>query len=209
MLDVHAPESGIHGVRDFFIHLLTITAGLLIAIALEQSVETLHHRHQRNEADAEIRQEIRENRDEVVRRQATLQGETKDLVNVLGYIDARLAKQPVDGSKQNIQLAVGPLNDSAWRTAMATGVVAYMDYGTVEQFASCYKEQEQYEHMEDETVKAYLIIESFVAMKKPNDLSDEELRAVQPAVRQALANLGALRDISGGVVEAYDKALGK
>ena len=209
MLDVHAPESGIHGVRDFLIHLLTITAGLLIAIALEQSVEALHHRHQRNEADVEIRQEMRENRDEVVRRQATLQGEMKDLVNVLGAIDARLAKQPVDGSKQNIQLSTGPLNDAAWRTAMATGVVAYMDYGTVEEFAACYKEQEQYEHMEDEAIKAYLNIESFVAMKKPNELSDEELRAAQPAVRQALANLEALRDISSGVVEAYDKALGK
>jgi len=31
MLDVHAPEHGIHGVHDFLIHLLTITAGLLIA----------------------------------------------------------------------------------------------------------------------------------------------------------------------------------
>ncbi len=172
-------------------------------------MEALHHRHERNEADAEIRQEMRENRDEVIRRQATLQGETKDLINVLGYIDARLAKRPVEGNKQNIQLAVGPLNDAAWRTAVATGVVAYLSYGTVEQFAACYKEQEQYEHMEDEALKAYLSIESFVAMKKPDALSDEELRAAQPIVRQALANLGALRDIGSGTLEAYDKALGK
>ena len=39
MLDVHAPEHGIHGMRDFFVHLLTITAGLLIALALEAGVE--------------------------------------------------------------------------------------------------------------------------------------------------------------------------
>jgi hypothetical protein len=38
MLDVHAPEHRIHGFRDFLVHLLTITVGLLIALSLEASV---------------------------------------------------------------------------------------------------------------------------------------------------------------------------
>lgn len=50
MLDVHAPEHPIGGPRDFLVHLLTITVGLLIALGLENSVEALHHRHQRKEA---------------------------------------------------------------------------------------------------------------------------------------------------------------
>ena len=55
MLDVHAPEHGIHGVRDFFVHLLTISVGLLIAVGLEASVEALHHRSERKEAEATLR----------------------------------------------------------------------------------------------------------------------------------------------------------
>jgi hypothetical protein len=32
MLDIHAPHGGIHTWKDFFIHIATITIGLLIAI---------------------------------------------------------------------------------------------------------------------------------------------------------------------------------
>ena len=56
MLDVHMPHAT-HTWKDFFIHLGTITAGLLIAISLEQSVEKLHHLHQRHELEASLRAE--------------------------------------------------------------------------------------------------------------------------------------------------------
>jgi hypothetical protein len=48
MLDVHPPHHPTHGWRDFFIHIATITVGLLIAIGLEQTVEATHHSHQRH-----------------------------------------------------------------------------------------------------------------------------------------------------------------
>jgi len=207
MLDVHAPEHGIHGVRDFFVHLLTITAGLLIAIALEQSVEALHHRHQRKEAEAMIRQELSENRDEITQRQEKLTTEVSDLVGLLAYIDERLAHKPADASKLHLGLSEGPLRDAAWRTAAATGVATYMDYATVERFAECYKEQDEYELVQGHAVEAFLGIVSFAAVKKPAELSDDELRAAQPSVRQALAHLQALRDIGRGAVKMYDEAL--
>ena len=36
-LDVHAPHEPIHGVKDFLLHLLTITVGLLIAVGLKDA----------------------------------------------------------------------------------------------------------------------------------------------------------------------------
>jgi hypothetical protein len=44
MLDVHPPHQAIHGWRDFFIHIATIVVGLLIAVALEQTVEACWRR---------------------------------------------------------------------------------------------------------------------------------------------------------------------
>ena len=35
MLDVHPPHEKMHGFKDFLLHLLTITIGLLIALGLE------------------------------------------------------------------------------------------------------------------------------------------------------------------------------
>lgn len=207
MIDVHAPEHRISGTRDFFVHLFTITCGLLIALGLEASVEAMHHRHQREEAERMIRQEIQDNRADVVKMQGTLKDEIGDLVNVLGFIDARLAHQPTDASKLRLRYSEGPLKDAAWRTAAATGVVAYMDYETAEKYAECYKQQEEFERLEDRAIEGYLDMESFSATKKPDQLSDEELKAAQPIIRRALADLGGLRDVAQGTVETYDAAL--
>jgi hypothetical protein len=40
---MHPPREAAHTWKDFFIHIATICVGLLIAIALEQTVEALHH----------------------------------------------------------------------------------------------------------------------------------------------------------------------
>jgi hypothetical protein len=40
MLDVHPPHHAASTWRDFFIHIATIVIGLLIAIGLEQTVDT-------------------------------------------------------------------------------------------------------------------------------------------------------------------------
>ena len=47
MIDVHAPHESVHTWTDFFIHIGTIAVGLLLAIGLEQTVEVIHHAHER------------------------------------------------------------------------------------------------------------------------------------------------------------------
>ena len=55
MLDVHSPHTPTHTWKDFFIHVGTICVGLLIAIGLEQTVELIHHAHQRRELREALR----------------------------------------------------------------------------------------------------------------------------------------------------------
>jgi hypothetical protein len=59
MLDVHAPEHPVHSYRDFFLHLFTITIGLLKALGLESAVEWRHHVHVGDEAEANIVSELK------------------------------------------------------------------------------------------------------------------------------------------------------
>ena len=49
MIEVHPPHHAATTWRDFFIHIITIVVGLLIAIGLEQTVEHFHQRHQLQE----------------------------------------------------------------------------------------------------------------------------------------------------------------
>ena len=52
VFDVHMPHET-HTWKDFWIHLGTITVGLLIAIGLEQGVEKLHHLEQGRQLTAD------------------------------------------------------------------------------------------------------------------------------------------------------------
>ena len=61
MLDVHPPPAATHSWKDFFIHIATICVGLLIAIGLEQAVEAIHHRHERDVLVQEMRLEAERN----------------------------------------------------------------------------------------------------------------------------------------------------
>ena len=62
MLDIHPAHHAATTLREFCIHLATIILGLLIAIGLEQSVEALHHLHQRHELETALHYEAEENR---------------------------------------------------------------------------------------------------------------------------------------------------
>jgi hypothetical protein len=61
MLDVHPPHHAASTWRDFFIHIATIVLGLLIAIGLEQTVEAIHHRHQRHQLQEDLHNEAEQN----------------------------------------------------------------------------------------------------------------------------------------------------
>ena len=47
MIDIHPPQHAATTRRDFLIHLGTVVLGILIAIGLEQTVEAIHHAHER------------------------------------------------------------------------------------------------------------------------------------------------------------------
>jgi hypothetical protein len=61
MLDVHPPHHPTHTWTDFFIHIATITVGLLIAVGIEQAVEYFHQHHQLQKAREEIHEELESN----------------------------------------------------------------------------------------------------------------------------------------------------
>jgi hypothetical protein len=74
MLDIHLPHPT-HTWKDFWIHLGTITVGLLIAIGLEQGVEKLHHLEQGRQLAADLQQEALVNRGRIVFNQGVLDRE--------------------------------------------------------------------------------------------------------------------------------------
>jgi len=155
VLDVHPPHSAMHGIRDFLLHLFTITVGLLIALGLEGCVERAHHRHLVHEAQASLHAEIENNSKSISgaladlhKREATL----KHDVQVLNYI-IKNHKAPSKDAEMEINFRVIGLDDVAWKTAQTTAAFSYMPYSDVQEYADIYSTQEKFASAELQAVR--------------------------------------------------------
>ena len=144
MLDVHPPNEPIYRWRDFFIHLATITIGLLIALSMEGCVEWQHHRHLVHEAESALQTEIEGNAaklqlamDDVKKEQETL---SKDVV-ILRKIIAE-PKVPNTESPQ-INFILPSFSDVSWETAKSTGALGYMPYEQAHEYSDIYDQQNE------------------------------------------------------------------
>ncbi len=139
-MEVHPPHGSVHSVKDFMMHLLAITIGLLIALGLESSVEWIHHRHLAEQARENILREIHDNQRVVAREMNALPGERKQLEHILDVVsdvhNGRAAQPLGDLSWTNARLS-----EDAWNTSSSTGATSYMSYDEVKQYAQLYAVQ--------------------------------------------------------------------
>jgi len=206
MLDVHAPHHTPNGVRDFAIHLLTITAGLLIALGLEAAVEAGHHHHQRKEAEAMIRQEIKSNGEMIEQGQSQFKEELDAMNRVLQTVESLTQGKPGTLEEKDFVFHQAPMQDAAWRTAASTGVLSYMDYAQVERFSDAYKEQDQLDAMEKQTLDDYLMLMPILT-HHGKDMDPERAKQALVFARQAVAHLNGMYFIAIGTLGSYKQAL--
>ena len=206
MLDVHAPEHRIGGFRDFLIHLLTITVGLLIALGLENAAEAWHHRQQRREAEAEIREELNENRQLLMKAAGPVRAERNNLVQAIRTYRVRSAGKPTDTTKIDLTFNEEPIPDAAWRAAIASGVLAYMPYDQVKRFAAAYQVQTLLEQAEDSAFDDYLQMNP-VLDRGETEITPEAATEALPAMHRALGHLNGMLSYGEGTLHAYEDAL--
>jgi hypothetical protein len=208
MLDVHPPHHGISGVRDFFIHLLTITVGLLIALGLEAGVEALHHRSERKEAEATLREELTQNRLTLVAMQKNSDKELTGLANILNFLEDLREGKKGDPNVFNIDLYVDPLQSAGWNTAAATGALSYMNYGEAQRFSAAYQEQQLFEEAMAKTLSHFTIVSTYIGNgHDPRDLKPQDIESAIGNVRTVMSDFKTMSGVSRATVTLYDKAL--
>ena len=143
MLDVHPPHSAVHGWRDFFIHIATITIGLVIALGLEGAVTTMEHRALVREARENIRLEIQSNATEAVEDEGYLQEDADRMKENATLAHAYLLDaNALKGLKMSFTFTWNSLNDSAWRSARDSGALTYMPLAEVQRYSDIYAQQD-------------------------------------------------------------------
>jgi hypothetical protein len=130
MLEVHPPDEPTHTWKDFFIHIATIVVGLIIAVGLEQTVEAIHHHHQRTELVEEMRDEAEYNLNLIEESQRAL--ETMVQYNQ-ALKDALLAGK-VSGNYVDVQgvqpprvlATINSPSQGVWHAAQAGGIATLL-----------------------------------------------------------------------------------
>ncbi len=147
MLDVHPPHKAIGSVSEFFLHLFTITVGLLIAVGIEGLVERHQHRELAEQARNSMTAEIRGNTTslhEALQQIAAMRTKIKaDIAAVEAVQNAPTGSAPTD-VKLRIDYGGNTVDETAWRTAQATAALSYMPYDEASTFSNIYAEAEDF-----------------------------------------------------------------
>jgi hypothetical protein len=153
MLDVHPPHKAIEGVGEFFLHLFTISVGLLIAVGIEAAVERHQHRELAAEARDTMTAEIRKNSSNVADALKDIDQEQQKAKDNLAKV-RKVQLNPSDPSSRSLNLDITfnttGLEDTGWRTAQATGALAFMPYAESERYTSIYRVGEEFLKNQDQ-----------------------------------------------------------
>ena len=208
MLDVHPPHHAATTWRDFFIHIATITVGLLIAIGLEQAVEGLHHRHQRHELEEQLHAETQRNLDLV-------HGNIMHLKAMGGWMDSAIValntapvingqiERSVLPSEKNLDGSLWDPSRTVWAVAKASGTVALLPEDEAQVYARVDFEAEQLQTGEVEMGRSTIPLGSII--KRWQGVPPAQLQYFTVAERDALLN--ALAQASAGVDNLLDLEL--
>ena len=141
-MDVQPPHQPIHTLKDFLVHLLTITVGLFIALSLEAAVESLHHRHLVRDARENLRIEIGNNQKLYVDNVHNIQVNRDQLAHDIDQLrDLRDGKK-LEQNNLSWTWTWNSYNDAEWKAARDSGAVSYMDSNLITAYSSIYSQQE-------------------------------------------------------------------
>ncbi len=203
-MEIDGPESPIRSLKDFLIHIAMVTLGILIAFSLEGVREMLHHRHVIEEAWANFRSELNENRTLLTQyglSAAVTIRAVQELLNDLPQ--AERDPKTVESAIEKMGADFVVLKAAARDTALSTGALSLMEYGEVRRYANAYTAQRAFEEMEGRLETIWYDLSGFEDVVH---LSAEQKRTAASKLRIALTYLHSLQQLQQQAQNAYDEA---
>ena len=210
MLDVHPPHEPVHGWRDFFVHLSTITIGLLIALSLEGCVEWRHHRHLVHEAEASLQREIESNAKGLEGVLEDVRKEQEVLKQDVAVMKKIIANPKVPNrDEMTINFRIRTFDDVSWKTAQSTGALSYMPYERAQEYSNIYGAQTELGMAEEQAVRDTVIsVAPFLNSQPgdPNPTGDEAVK-IKDKLEVLQGQLTFMESLIVGLDAEYKKFL--
>ncbi|HEV2646567.1 MAG TPA: hypothetical protein VGU46_09405 [Acidobacteriaceae bacterium] len=206
-MDIHAPEGPARSLKEFAIHILIVTIGILIALGLEGIRETVHEHHLIAETRETFRQELGGDRDNLVLETANV-GEMRPKVDAMLRDFSELVKNPSSLQKRfdDLQPNFYFFRGTAWGGASSSGVLAYMKPEEVNNFADIYFGIQTYQTNSRQTQLDWVATKSFFDSRQSftaQDVAEGELR-----LRTFQLDLRAMAHLDQEFMQGLNRVLG-
>ena len=156
-MDIEPPHGPVETWKDFFIHLVIITLGLLIALALEGLVGYVHERNLVHEANSNITSEMRDNQKELAGTIKSNLQYQQDMRHLIGLMEQLKKGLNLHGSV-SLTFNRVDLNTASWKTAAATGAIGFMRYRDVKRYEDIYDLQQDFELSQERAMDSWATV---------------------------------------------------
>ena len=203
-MDVHAPHEPIHTWRDFALHLIVVTIGLVIALSLEALVERLHQRHLLHTAETNLHIELHDNRDYLADDERHLDLTEAHLQQDIALLTARKSNPALPDS-----LSFGwhwdGMQDSAWTTARDSGALTLMPFDTQQAWSVIYAQQNSVNQQASVYIADIYRAAAPTKGRAFDQLTSAELDQSIANLQLSLADLDHLRDLCKSLDVIYKR----
>jgi hypothetical protein len=163
-MEIHGPEGPTKSFKDFFIHIVIVTIGILIALGLEGVRETIYVHRIVRDARENFRVELEGNRQSLDKE---LKNDRETLARV-GQIIAdlpRLLKNPAHFRARVAELYPSGyfFSSARWEAALSTGALGHMSVDKVNQYAGTNFLVHAYTNLELQTNTDWQQLEAFAS----------------------------------------------
>ncbi len=205
-MEDHPSEKPRRKVEDLLWQLMTVVAGVLIALSLTGAVEWSHQRTMVSEAKDNLRQEMLSNKREIERTLASLPKLKINLQTAILFIgDLQTHRANGQGTvKLDYTYYSGLLSATSWSAAQAAGTLAHMPYRDIRRYAEIYDTQRRVNAVQER------LAEAVAAAVPSNDIDNSNPRELRDWERRIQASLTYLQKVDGlarGLKSDYEEAL--
>jgi hypothetical protein len=205
-MEIHGPEGPTNSFKDFAIHIVIVTIGILIALGLEGIRETIYVHHVVRDARENFRAELQANRDHLDRE---LKHDREMLTNIDQIVAdlPQLRKNPAELRERVTKIYPSGyfFSSSRWESALSTGALGHMSVDEVNRYAEVNFLVHAYTNLESQTNTDWQQLEAFFSAHQ--NLNPQEMDTGVEKLFLYRADTKSLKQVAEEFSGSLDQAL--
>ena len=208
-MEIHPPHGAVTSLKQFLRELVTITAGILIALTLEGLANWRHHRTLAREARANILSEVRENQRDLAKEREDLRKVERDGQGLITLVHQLETNRKTSMRQVQYTFSIAELHSTSWNTASTTGALSFMPYTEVKGYTEVYDLQRAFTTLQERAFAASLDVQGLATLLSRNTatITTAELSDAERRLGIAMADVAAMEQIAEPLNQRYDELL--